>query len=112
MKIYVLHLCAWCMAIFKLDVVADWGISLLRTQLISYCWYYEFQIKKFTYEISAYDTLEKSAGFLNIDFKQSSFWLISNLTIIDFFIFQKCKCVYWSWKKLCQTFLILANKTY
>ena len=57
MKINVLHLCAWRMALFKLDVVADWGISLLRTQLISYCWYYELQIKKFTYEISAYDTL-------------------------------------------------------
>ena len=75
MKINVLHLCAWRMAIFKLDVVADWGISLLRTQLISYCWYYELQIKKSTYDISAYDTLEKSAGFLNIDFNQSSFWL-------------------------------------
>ena len=99
MKINVLHLCAWRMAIFKLDVVADWGISLLRTQIISYCWYYELQIKKFTYEISAYDTLEKSAGFLNIDFNQSSFWLNNNLTIIDYFIFQTCKCVYWSWKK-------------
>ena len=87
MKINVLHLCAWRMAIFKLDVVADWGISLSRTQLISYCWYYELQIKKFTYEISAYDTLEKSAGFLNIDFNQSSFWLNNNLTIIDYFIY-------------------------
>ena len=58
MKINVLHLCAWRMAIFKLDVVADWGISLLRTQLISYCWYYELQIKKFTYEISTYKAVQ------------------------------------------------------
>ena len=51
-KINVLLLCAWP---FKLDV-GDWGISVLvnlRTQLISYCWYYELQIKKFTCEISA-----------------------------------------------------------
>ena len=97
LKINVLHLCAWRNEMpysYNWTVVADWGISLLRTQLISYCWYYELQIKKFTYEISAYDTLEKSAGFLNIDFNQSSFWLNNNLTIIDYFIFQTCKCVY------------------
>ena len=48
-----------CMAHGHIQIGADWGISLLRTQLISYCWYYELQIKKFTYEIQAYDTLEK-----------------------------------------------------
>ena len=92
-KINVLLLRAWP---FKLDV-GNWGISVLvnlRTQLISYCWYYELQIKKFAYEISAYDTLEKSAGFLNIDFNQSSFWLINNSTINDYFIFKTCKYVY------------------
>ena len=92
-KINVLLLCAWP---FKLDV-GDWGISVLvnlRTQLISYCWYYELQIKKFTYEISAYDTLEKSAGFLNIDFNQSSFWLINNLTINDYFILHANMSIY------------------
>ena len=34
-----------------------------------------------------HDTIEKSAGFLNIDFNQSSFWLINNLNIIVYFMF-------------------------
>ena len=38
-----------------------------------------------------------SAGFLNIDFNQSSFWLINNLNmlnIIVYFMFKTCKYVY------------------
>ena len=31
--------------------------------------------------------MEKSAEFLNIDFNQSSFWLINNLNIIVYFMF-------------------------
>ena len=72
-------MCNWP---FKSDVVAENGASvfykhiLLATVGITSC-----KSKKFTYEISAYDTLEKSAGFLNIDFNQSSFWPINNLTM-------------------------------
>ena len=31
--------------------------------------------------------MEKSAAFLNIDFNQSTFWLINNLNIIVYFMF-------------------------
>ena len=38
--------------------------------------------------------MEKLAGFLNIDFNQSSSWLINNLTIIVYFMFWACKYDY------------------
>ena len=37
--------------------------------------------------------MEKSAGFLNIDFNQSSFWLFNNLTIIVNFMLRHAKYV-------------------
>ena len=57
--------------------------------------------RKLCNEISAYDTLEKSAGFLNTDFNQSSFWLINSLTITVYFIFQTCKYIAIDLEKSC-----------